>query len=70
MSEYKSRGVVPSQTTATAVRQLVNELGDRAVAEKLGQSRSAVVRIAARLPVNGSILFAAESKLGLSQHVG
>jgi hypothetical protein len=66
-TSFKSRGVVPSQVTANALRELVNELGDREVAKRLGQSRSAVVRIAARLPVNPSILYAAEAKLGLQQ---
>ena len=68
-ASFRSRGVLPSAATAAAVRTLISEHGDRAIAERLGQSRSAVVRIAARLPVNQSILFAAESKLGLGEHV-
>jgi hypothetical protein len=68
-TEYRSRGVTPSLATANAVRALVSELGDREVAKRLGQSRSAVVRIAARLPVLESILFTAETRLGLQQHV-
>ncbi|HET7539996.1 MAG TPA: hypothetical protein VFK05_08990 [Polyangiaceae bacterium] len=63
MSSYQMRGVVPPESVAQALRELVNELGDRAVAEQLGQSRATVARICARLPVLESVLFTAQAKL-------
>lgn len=58
---FQQRGIMPSQQTASAIRALCLAHGDREVAQRFGQSRSAVVRMAARLPVNGSILAVAEA---------
>ena len=54
---------IASKEIADRVRTQILQMGDRRAAELLAMSRNTAVRVAARLPVQPSILLAAEHLL-------